>query len=428
MKKRTGKWWAMGLLSSALVMSVFTGVGTASNDSTNEFSELGTARVLIQSDSDVRNGFFAEPLEVRHDFGEDGFTLDVNSDQLDQLKSDPNVKITVLQKLKIAEYIEEDQANELEFSPAAVVPWGIKAIYKNQSLSATTGGSDVRVAVLDTGVFTQHPDLVANAEQCNDFTQASPVVTGACNDAHGHGTHVAGTVLANGGDGAGIYGVAPDSKLWAYKVLDDSGSGYEDDIAYAIRYAADQSAQLGVKTIVSMSLGSSRKSALMDSAITYANQNGVLVVAAAGNSGPTVNSIGFPGALVNTVAVAALENVQQNGTYRVADFSSRGKSGQAGDYVIQERDVEVSAPGRAIQSTWNNGGYNSISGTSMATPHISGLAAKIWASNPSWSYQDVRVELQNRATSNDIKGGSNSTTGDDISSGFGFPTVQPGDQ
>lgn len=218
MKKRTGKWWGMGFLSTALLMSVFTSVGAASNDSTKEF---GTTRVLIQSDSDVRTGYFAEPLEVRHDFGEEGFTLDVNSDLLNQLKSDPNVNITVLQKLKIAEYKEENQASEPNFSPLAIIPWGIKAIYKNPSLSTATGGADIRVAVLDTGVYTQHQDLTSNAEQCNDFTQASPVVTGACNDAHGHGTHVAGTVLANGGGGAGIYGVAPDAKLWAYKVLDD---------------------------------------------------------------------------------------------------------------------------------------------------------------------------------------------------------------
>jgi subtilisin len=123
------------------------------------------------------------------------------------------------------------------------------------------------------------------------------------------------------------------------------------------------------------------------------------------------------------VAVAALEDVQENGTYRVADFSSRGNPDTDGDYVIVERDVEVSAPGRAVESTWNDGAYHTISGTSMATPHISGLAAKIWAANPSFTAAQLRAELQTRAKNNDILGGSGSTTGDDYASGFGFPTV-----
>ncbi|HYK72632.1 MAG TPA: S8 family serine peptidase, partial [Pseudoneobacillus sp.] len=87
------------------------------------------------------------------------------------------------------------------------------------------------------------------------------------------------------------------------------------------------------------------------------------------------------------------------------------------------RDVEISAPGRAIESTWYDGTYNTISGTSMATPHVSGLAAKIWAANPSWSHTQLRAELQNRAKANDIKGGSGAATGDDFASGFGFARV-----
>ncbi|MEH7117079.1 S8 family serine peptidase, partial [Neobacillus vireti] len=140
--------------------------------------------------------------------------------------------------------------------------------------------------------------------------------------------------------------------------------------------------------------------------------------------GSSDNTIGYPGGLPNVVAVAALENVKENGTYRIADFSSRGNSATDGDYVIQERDVEVSAPGRAIESTWKDGGYNTISGTSMATPHISGLAAKIWAANPTWSNLQVRTELQSRAKGNDILGGISSAIGDDNASGFGFPTVK----
>lgn len=248
---------------------------------------------------------------------------------------------------------------------------------------------------------------------------------GSCNDINGHGTHVAGTVLANGGaDGQGVYGVAPEAKLWSYKVLGDLGFGFSDDIASAIKHAADEGNRLGVNVVISMSLGSSSKDSLIADAVTYATNQGALVVAAAGNSGPDPGTIGYPGGLADAVAVAALENVQENGNYRVADFSSRGVSGGAGDYAISEGDVELSAPGSAIESTWNDGGYNTISGTSMATPHISGLAAKIWAENPSLSNTQLRAELQNRARANDITGGRYAATGDDIASGFGFPLVQ----
>lgn len=307
--------------------------------------------------------------------------------------------------------------------PSDRTPWGIQAIYNDPLIASTSGGSGVVVAVLDTGVYRTHPDLAGSLEQCQDFSQMKVSwVDGTCADGDGHGTHVSGTVLANGGSGKGIYGVAPEAKLWSYKVLNDRGSGYSDDIAAAIRKVADQAA--GKRVIISMSLGSSTKDSLIASAADYAYQKGVLIIAAAGNSGSADNTIGYPGALANVVAVAALENVQENGTYRVADFSSRGSSATDGDYIIQERDVEVSAPGRAIESTWNDGGYNTISGTSMATPHVSGLAAKLWSANPSWSSTQVRTELQNRAKANDIKGGISSAAGDDNASGFGFPKVK----
>ncbi|CAJ1004362.1 MULTISPECIES: S8 family peptidase [Bacillales] len=416
------------VLSAALVLSAFSGGAGAVDESTNTSSSSDKLRVLIQPDKSVRSlkASLKRQLGERHDFDDLGFTTEVTEEELKKLTSDKSLKVTLVNTLSIAEFQEEGRVEAMA-TPSDRTPWGIEAIYRNSSIQSTSGGKGIRVAVLDTGAYTAHPDLSANVEQCYNFTTSSPVVNG-CADGNGHGTHVAGTILANGGGGSGIYGVAPEAKLWAYKVLSDGGSGYADDIAYAIRYAADQGVSKGVKVVISMSLGSSAKDSLIANAVTYAQQRGALVVAAAGNSGPSANTIGYPGGLKDAVAVAALENVQQNGTYRVADFSSRGNPSTAGDYVIQERDVEVSAPGRSVESTWPNGGYNTISGTSMATPHISGLAAKIWASNPTWSNNDVRAELQKRAKANDIKGGISAGTGDDIASGFGFPTVQAGDQ
>ena len=383
-----------------------------------------TYRVLIQGPASEKAKAKAN-YGVRWEFASRGFTTTVNDQQYQALLHNKNLTVEKVPEVHLA-VVKEAAAKpggSTGTIPSDRTPWGIQAIYSDPAILSTSGGSGIVVAVLDTGVNRNHPDLSANVAQCQDFSQMKVSwVDGSCSDGNGHGTHVSGTVLANGGNGTGIYGVAPDAKLWSYKVLNDRGSGYSDDIAAAIRKVADQAA--GKKLIISMSLGSSTRDSLISDAVDYAYKEGVLIVAAAGNDGSLDNTIGYPGGLPNVVAVAALENVKENGTYRIADFSSRGNSATDGDYVIQERDVEVSAPGRAIESTWKDGGYNTISGTSMATPHISGLAAKIWAANPTWSNLQVRAELQSRAKGYDILGGISSAVGDDNASGFGFPMVK----
>ncbi|WP_408011733.1 S8 family peptidase [Pseudalkalibacillus sp. A8] len=403
------------------MVSIFASGVFAAGQNENQSNEK--LRVLISSTNENALKSAEENYVKRWDFNEKGFTTNVTEKQYEGLKKNKNLKVSLVNKV----YLDKvSQAASRTATPSDQTPWGMEAIYNDSSLTATSGGDGVRVAVLDTGTYTEHVDLVENVEQCKDFSSnRSPIIDGKCDDKNGHGTHVAGTVLANGGaDGQGVYGVAPESKLWAYKVLGNSGFGYSDDIAYAIKHAADQGNSLGVNVVISMSLGSSSKDSLIADAVTYAMNNGALVIAAAGNDGPNPDTIGYPGGLADAVAVAALENVQENGTYRVADFSSRGNPDTDGDYVIQERDVEVSAPGRAIESAWKDGAYNTISGTSMATPHVSGLAAKIWAETPSLSNDDIRSELQNRAKANDILSGQYAGSGDDIASGFGFPTVQ----
>jgi len=409
----------------ATIMSVVMGVSLfATGAFGQQMNSNETYRVLIQGPASEKAKAKAS-YGVRWEFAANGFTTTVNAQAYQALLHNKNLTIEKVPEVQLAVVNEAaaKQGGTLVKAPSDRTPWGIQAIYNDSAIASTSGGSGIVVAVLDTGVNRNHPDLSNNVAQCQDFSQMKVAwVDGSCSDGNGHGTHVSGTVLANGGNGTGIYGVAPEAKLWSYKVLNDRGSGYSDDIAAAIRKVADQAA--GKKVIISMSLGSSTKDSLISDAVDYAYGKGVLIVAAAGNDGSADNTIGYPGALPNVVAVAALENVQENGTYRIADFSSRGNSATDGDYLIQERDVEVSAPGRAIESTWKDGGYNTISGTSMATPHVSGLAAKIWAANSSWSNAQIRAELQNRAKSSDIKGGISSATGDDNASGFGFPRVK----
>ncbi|MBM7702386.1 S8 family peptidase [Metabacillus iocasae] len=413
------------VLSLTLGLSVFTGSTFAQGVEAKNAKGLEEYRVLIEGTNTEKQKVKAQH-KARWDFSGEGFTTTVNAKQYEALLKNKNLKVTKVEQVQLDTPSEVGPIKALATYPSTQAPWGIKAIYNDSTVQKTSGGSGINVAVLDTGVNINHIDLQGQAEQCKDFTQtSSQIVNNTCTDRNGHGTHVAGTVLANGGsDGAGIYGVAPDSDLWAYKVLTDSGSGYSDDIAAAIRHAADEATRTGTKTVINMSLGSSGKDSLISSAVDYAYSKGVLVVAAAGNDGYGANTIGYPGALTKAVAVAALENVQESGTYRVANFSSRGNPSTDGDFFIQERDVELSAPGAGIESTWFDGNYKTISGTSMATPHVAGLAAKIWASSPSLSHTQLRTELQNRAKTVDIKGGYGAATGDDYASGFGFPRVK----
>ena len=142
--------------------------------------------------------------------------------------------------------------------PDDQTPWGIEVVYNDPVVLATSGGALVWVAVLDTGVHKEHLDLKNRVEQCVDFTGGGPpgvvrIKEGSCQDKFGHGTHVAGTILADGGsDGLGIYGLAPEARLLAYKVCGDAGC-WGDDIAAAIDYAGDR--RRGDADIVSMSLG-----------------------------------------------------------------------------------------------------------------------------------------------------------------------------
>ena len=283
-------------------------------------------------------------------------------------------------------------------TPSVQYPWGIERV------NGGTGGANITVAVLDTGVDTDHPDLVANIVDCVGFGYLG------CEDDNGHGTHVSGTILANGGpESKGIYGIAPEAKLIAVKVLGKTGRGYTDDIAKGIEYAVDNGAN-----IISMSLGGG-EDPFINAAVDYANENGVLVVAAAGNSGPKLDSIIYPAANPGVAAVAAFDSLDN-----IADFSSRGTND--GSWTIESREIEFAAPGVSVLSAMNNGCYATGSGTSMATPHIAGIAARDWQADGA----STRTYLQGLAETYTIDatdGYDYGLTGDDIEAGFGLPII-----
>ncbi|MGH2953426.1 MAG: S8 family serine peptidase [Solirubrobacterales bacterium] len=242
-----------------------------------------------------------------------------------------------------------------------------------------TGGA--KIGIVDTGIRQNHADLVGKTVDCggvNNFginliiiiIGSDPtIVNGKCNDDNGHGTHVAGTAAAIADNGTGVAGVAFNSPLAICKALNSGGSGTLQMVANCIDWTSDRDAD-----IISMSLGGPGSQTL-ETAVENATANGSLLIAAAGNSGNS--SVSFPAGYAEVVSVAATDHNDQRASF--SQFNA---------------DVEIAAPGVNILSTWNNGGYNTISGTSMSTPHVSGVAALIAAGNPGGGPAAWRTELQ----------------------------------
>jgi len=222
--------------------------------------------------------------------------------------------------------------------------------------------------VIDTGVDSTHPDLAGQVLPGADFTTGTE---GPAVDPNGHGTHVAGIIAAAAGNGEGIAGVAPDARVLPIRVLGANGSGYLSDVANGIVYAAEHGAD-----VINLSIGATSSIDAMTNAIAYARSQGVVVVAAAGNLRGNGNPVSYPAADPGVLAVAATDAAD-----RVAPYSS------AGDYV------DVAAPGSAVLSTFP-GGYRMMSGTSMASPHVAGLAALVRAADRTLTPDQVEQVIE----------------------------------
>ncbi len=258
--------------------------------------------------------------------------------------------VKALEKNPNVEYAEPNYTFSATWTPNDTYyrnyQYGPQNTSTNRAWDVTRGSSGQEIAILDTGVDYNHTDLDSKTIRGYDFVDNDYTPM----DLNGHGTHVAGTAAAETNNGAGIAGMSPNTSILAVRVLDANGSGSLADIADGIRYAADYGAE-----VINLSLGCNCDTQTLENAVNYAWNKGSVVVAAAGNDG--VSTTFEPASYNNVIAVGAVDRNDQK-----ASFSNYGTW------------VDVTAPGVDIAATVPNNGYAYMSGTSMASPHVAGLA------------------------------------------------------
>ena len=344
----------------------------------------------------------AAPLLSAHGIGSSNlFVLSVAPGQeaatVAALRRNPAVRFAELDYLA--------QATGWPDDPALDRQWALPKIGLPAAWQVTTGTADIVVAAVDSGLYLGHPDLASKVwsnpgeipgngidddlngkvDDVNgwhfyqQWTPSGYIPAGDANvsDEFGHGTHVSGIIGAATNNAVGIAGGSWGARVMPVRVLDQYGNGWYSDITAGILYAADNGAR-----IINLSLGGARPSTMLCEAVKYARETkGSLVVAATGNSGGTVL---YPAACADALAVAATDRADNWAT-----FSNNGP------------EVDLAAPGVEIYSTWPwLDGYFTKSGTSMAAPHVSGVAALVWSHWPAWS--NVAVSAQITQTAVDV--------------------------
>ncbi|WP_246045779.1 S8 family peptidase [Halorussus ruber] len=296
----------------------------------------------------------------------------------------PKRAATALEQNPNVRYVEENGTME---ALAQTLPWGIDRVDAEVAHANGETGKGADVAIIDTGIDSDHPDLKKVGKGKAFVECGTGGLTGSCtfygngnkcrkswDDDNDHGTHCAGIADATDNN-KGVVGVSTKATLHAVKVLDCSGSGSYSDIAAGIEYVANQGWDVG-----SMSLGGDSGSSALKDAVQYAQNNGVLLVGAAGNAGPCTDCVKYPAKYPEVMAVSST-NQDDN----LSDFSSQGP------------EIEIAAPGSDIYSTVP-GGYDTFSGTSMACPHVSGAGVGLMSNG----YTNDEARQQLKQTAEDI--------------------------
>ncbi|MEK0317032.1 S8 family serine peptidase [Cohnella sp. 56] len=297
--------------------------------------------------------------------------MELDDLEIKQLRGDPNIAFiekndsVTVQGITVSDTQGENASTNLS---SEVIPWGNVAIGANLVQESELKGNGIKVAVLDTGIFA-HPDLKVIGGV--NFVPTST----SYSDDNGHGTHVAGILAAQHND-LGIKGVAPNVDLYAVKVLDESGNGTYSQVIQGIEWAIDNHIN-----IISMSFTGNSDSQALHEAIIKANSSGILLVGSAGNFGKGFETEKYPALYPEVISVGATTQANLR-----ANLSSTGSQ------------LDIMAPGVDILSTYNDGGYTQLSGTSMAVPYISAAAAVLWSHYPSEDADSIMNRIFDNAT------------------------------
>jgi lambda repressor-like predicted transcriptional regulator len=278
-------------------------------------------------------------------------------------------QIPRMERHRIINFIEYDKTYTIS---SQTMPYGVDKIDADQVHPEYTG-EGVKVGIMDSGIDYNHPDLDDNYGGGYDFVNDDndPM------DDEGHGTHCAGIVAAED-NSIGTIGVAPDAELYAIKIMDVNGDAYTSDIISGLEWAIDNDID-----IVSLSFGADYGSSSLQTALNTAYNNGLVIVAAAGNDGSffgTDDTIDYPARYTSAIAVGATDSNNIR-----ASWSSTGST------------LELMAPGVSIYSTTMSNSYGTKSGTSQATPHVAGVAALMLSKDPSLTNVEIRGILQDTA-------------------------------
>ena len=288
---------------------------------------------------------------VRHHLRELGVRV------LDVPEASSEAVLASLNRTGLFSYVERDfyaHTAAVPNDPSYGAQWHLPRIQSPQAWSVTTGSSSVLVAVIDSGVYSAHPDLALKLVAGWNFVDGNADTS----DLLGHGTAVAGTIAAASNNHIGVTGVSWASRVMPLVVVDSGDFAAYSNIAAAVQYAADH----GVR-VINISIGGSNQSVALQNAVDYAWNKGAVILAAAMNKSTSARQ--YPAACNHVVAVSASDS-----TDRIASFSDYGNW------------IAISAPGTNILTTMNGGGYGYWSGTSFSSPIVAGVAALCLAVNP----------------------------------------------
>lgn len=400
------------LFSSILAIGAFGAIKTTSAKVSDNDKIPGQYIVVFKkdkiADADMEYEAIAKTRKLErvhtYNYAIKGFAARMDDVELEKIKNDPRVDFvtedravyisdSAFENESSSEKISSSRKSSARFQPPQSIPTGVDRINAENLLNK---GAGVGVAVIDTGIELSHPDLKANIvanKNCLSSTKNG-------NDDNGHGTHVAGTIAALK-NGIGVVGVAPEAKLIAVKVLNRNGSGTWSSVICGIDWVTANAAKYKIK-VANMSLGGggvsdnncgNTNNDPMHRAICRSKDIGVTYVVAAGNANSSA-SLSVPAAYDDAVITVSALADSDGILGGLGSSTAYGADDTFATFSNYGSTVDLGAPGVDIYSTYKGGSYATLSGTSMATPHVSGAAALYIKNNSTATWDEVRDGLK----------------------------------